>query len=132
MRWLRIASVMAALPAVAGCGRADDERRVSAVTLRFLTAVAADDGERACGQLSPGLVDALERQESASCAQAARGLDLRPSRVIRAQVFATAAKVDLADGESAFAELTSAGWRLAAAGCRPVGGDRPYECEVEA
>ena len=132
MKWVRTALVLAALPAIAGCGRADDERKVSAVTLRFLTAIAADDGERACGQLSPGAVKALEQDESESCPQAARGLDLRPSRVVRAQVFATAAKIDLADGDSAFAELTSAGWRLAAAGCRPVGGDRPYECEVEA
>ena len=39
-------------------------------------------------------------------------LDLEPSRVTRAEVFATAAKVDLADGDSAFLELTSSGWRL--------------------
>jgi hypothetical protein len=117
---------------LAGCGRADDERAVSSVTERFLVAVERDDGETACAQLAPGAIQALEQEEAEPCAQAARALDLEPAAVVRAQIFATAAKIDLADGESAFAELTRAGWRVAAAGCRPTGGDAPYDCEVEA
>ena len=117
---------------LAGCGRADDRAAVGAVTERFLDAVAGDDGTRACAQLSPGAVRALEHDESEPCAEAARGLDLEHSPVARAQVFATEAKVDLADGGSAFLELTPRGWRLSAAGCRPRPGDGPYECEVEA
>ncbi len=111
--------------ALGGCGRADDERAVSAVTERFLVAVDGDDGERACAQLSPGAVAALEHDESEPCAEAARGLELEPSRVTRAEVFSTAAKVDLADGDSAFLELTSSGWRLSAAGCTPRAGRPP-------
>ena len=52
--------------------------------------------------------------------------------MLRAQVFATNAKVDLADGRSAFLEQTGDGWRIAAAGCEPQGGDEPYDCELEA
>jgi hypothetical protein len=49
----------------------------------------------ACAQLSPGAVEALEHDESEACAETARDLDLRPSRVTRTQVFAAEAKVDL-------------------------------------
>jgi hypothetical protein len=116
----------------AGCGRADDERTTSVVTERFLRAVDEHDGARACAQLSPGAVDALEHDEGKPCAEAAPELDVSPSRVTRAQVFGTGAKVDLADGHSAFLELTRRGWRLSAAGCRPEPDDHPFTCEVEA
>jgi hypothetical protein len=115
-----------------GCGRSDDERTTSAVTERFLRAVDEHDGPRACAQLSDGAVQALEHDEGKSCDQAAPELDVSPSRVTRAQVFGTGAKVDLADGHSAFLELTRRGWRLSAAGCRPEPDDRPFTCEVEA
>jgi hypothetical protein len=118
---------------LAGCGRADDERTVSSVTERFLRAVSTGDGERACAQLSDGARQALEHDESKSCAEAAPEIEeVEPSALTRAQVFATTAKVDLADGHSAFLELTRRGWRIAAAGCRPQGGDMPYQCELEA
>ena len=51
--------------------------------------------------------------------------------IVSTQVFGLSAKVDLADGKSVFLEETPAGWRVSAAGCTPVGGDEPYECEVE-
>jgi hypothetical protein len=116
----------------AGCGRADDERVTSAVTARFLRAVDAHDGAQACEQLSDGAVQALEHDEGKPCAQAAPELDVSASRVTRAEVFGTGAKVDLADGHSAFLELTPRGWRLSAAGCRPEPDDHPFTCEVEA
>jgi hypothetical protein len=115
-----------------GCGRADDARSVTAVTERFLEALERNDGSGACARLSPGAIEALEHDEGSPCAEAARGLELEASRVSRAQVFATEAKVDLADGESAFLELTSSGWRISAAGCRPQPADQPFECELEA
>jgi hypothetical protein len=125
-----MSSIVALLSA--GCGRADDERVTSAVTERFLLAVDAHDGERACKQLSQGAIDALEHDEGKPCVEAVPELDVSPSRVTRAQVFGTAAKVDLADGHSAFLELTPLGWRLSAAGCRPEPHDHPYTCEIEA
>jgi hypothetical protein len=129
-------TVIAVLCAVglflAGCGREDDERAVSAVTDRFVRAVEADEGDVACAQLSSDTKDALEREEGEPCEQAAPELELSAGELRRAQVFGITAKVDLADGESAFLELTTEGWRIAAAGCRPVAGEQPYECEVEA
>jgi hypothetical protein len=115
-----------------GCGRADDERVTSAVTERFLHAVDHHDGRIACAQLSDGAVEALEHDESKPCAQAAPDLAVSSSSVTRAQVFGTDAKVDLADGHSAFLELTPNGWKLSAAGCKPEPDDKPYTCEVQA
>jgi hypothetical protein len=124
--------LLAAAALVAGCGRGDDDRAVSTVTARFVEAVDAGDGRRACALLSAGAVEALEHDESAACAEAAPELEIRAGAVTRTQVFATEAKVDLDAGESAFLELTSNGWRISAAGCTPQGDDEPYECELEA
>jgi hypothetical protein len=118
--------------ALAGCGRNDDERAVSAVTDRFLRAIEANEGDLACAQLSSDTADALGQEEGEPCEEAAPGLEISASEVRRAQVYGVSAKVDLADGESAFLELTPDGWRVAAVGCRPVAGEEPYECEVEA
>jgi hypothetical protein len=115
-----------------GCGRSDDGRTASAVTERFLRAIDQHDGARACAQLSDGALQALEHDKGKRCAQAAPDLDVSPSAVTRAQVFGTGAKVDLADGHSAFLELTRRGWRLSAAGCTPQPDDQPYTCEVQA
>ena len=132
-RWSVIVS-MGAVLAFVGCGRADDRKTVGAVTERFLGAVSDGNGQRACAQLSDGAQQALEQDESKPCPEAVRELDdeIQPSAVTRAQVFVTTAKVDLADGQSAFLELTARGWRVAAAGCRPAGPDEPYQCVLEA
>ena len=128
-----LAFAFSALALVAtGCGRADDERVTGVVTERFLQAVEQHDGARACAQLSQGAIEALEHDEGKSCAEAAPELDVSLSRVTRAEVFGTGAKIDLADGHSAFLELTPRGWRLSAAGCRPEADDHPFTCEVQA
>jgi hypothetical protein len=128
-RWALLVGLCVVL---AGCGRGDDERAVTDVTDRFVRAVDAGEGEAACAQLSSDTADALERDEGEPCEEAAPKLDISASDVRRAQVFQISAKVDLADGDSAFLELTPGGWRIAAAGCRPTADDEPYECEVEA
>lgn len=115
----------------AGCGRADDRRTVGAVTERFLDAVHAREGARACAQLSPGAASALEQDAGKRCTKAVVELNVSPAAVRRAQVFEIGAQVDLADGESAFLELTRRGWRVSAAGCKPEGADQPYRCEVK-
>jgi hypothetical protein len=127
-----IVLVAIAVVALSGCGRSDDDRAVGVVTARFLEAVHQRDGGRACAQLSPQAREALEDDEREACSKAVVGLDVEPSGVLRTQVFGMGAKVDLADGQSAFLELTSRGWRLSAAGCEPQPDDEPYTCEVEA
>jgi hypothetical protein len=128
----RVAGLLLCVAALAGCGRADDDRDVVSVTSRFLDSVNADNGARACALLSEPAIETLEDEEESSCADAVLELDLEPSAVRRSDVFGVAAKVDLADGRSAFLDLTSAGWRLSAVGCDPGAGDEPYTCELDA
>jgi hypothetical protein len=130
--WWTRAGLILLCAAVTGCGRADDRSAVSAVTERFVAAIAAEDGAGACAQLSEDTAEALERDEGQPCAVAVTGLDIARTAVERAQVYGIAAKVDLADGDSTFLELTSQGWRISAAGCTPEPDEQPYECEVEA
>jgi hypothetical protein len=125
-------AVCALASAFSGCGRAQDDRAVSAVTERFLHAVQSHDGARACAQLSNGAVQALEHDQGERCTKAVVSLAVEASAVRRSQVFGGGAKVDLADGHSAFLERTRRGWRVSAAGCAPEGDDQPYTCEVEA
>ncbi|MDP9385129.1 MAG: hypothetical protein M3P50_07840, partial [Actinomycetota bacterium] len=65
------------------------------------------------------------------CARAVVRLRLRGDRVASARVYAQAAQVELAGGDTVFLALTPEGWRIDAAGCRGRG-DEPLECEVEA
>jgi hypothetical protein len=128
----RLLGLLLCAAALSACGRADDDRAVTSVTSQFLDAVGADDGARACAQLSAAAVEALEDEEQEACAESVLELDLEPSAVRHSDVFAVGAKVDLADGRSAFLELTSEGWRLSAVGCDPGPGDEPYACELDA
>lgn len=127
MHRLALALVVLAL---AGCGRADDERAVSAVTERFLSAVDEGEGEIACAQLTPATAEALEATRP--CAEAVTDLDVSPGQVTRAQVYSISAKVDVGAGASYFLELTRAGWRISAAGCTPETRGAPFDCEAEA
>ena len=76
----------------------------------------------ACAQLSSDTADALEQDEGEPCEEAARGLEISASDVRRAQVFAISAKVDLADGDSAFLELTPDGLARVGRGLQAGGG----------
>jgi hypothetical protein len=119
----------------AGCGRSGDRDKVGALTERFLRSAADGRGSVACPALSSAAIEQLESQEGKRCARAVTSLHLAPSRVTRAQVYIVNAKVDLADGDSAFLSYTREGWRLDAVGCRPSSGkpaDRPFECELAA
>lgn len=121
--------------ALAGCGRGADERTVGSVTQRFLQAVEAKDGAVACAQLTTAAVQQLESEESKPCPQAVTSVQASPGPVRRAAVYITSAKVDLTNGQSAFLNRTSAGWKLSAVGCKPQAGkpaDQPYDCDLEA
>jgi hypothetical protein len=133
MRWIGTGVALCAL-AMAGCGQSADRDAVRTVTDRFYTAVAAHEGSLACAQLSKETLKQLEQDEKAACPEAIGAAGLSPARIARVEVFITNAKVDLANGASAFLERTTAGWRISALGCRPTGGDprqEPLGCAVE-
>jgi hypothetical protein len=62
--------------AFAACGTADRERDATAVTERFHSALAANDGQAACEELSEETASKLEQQEEKPCEEAILGLEL--------------------------------------------------------
>jgi hypothetical protein len=118
----------------AGCGGGTDVAEVRTVSESFWAAVEAQDGERACAQLTPQTRAQLEEQEQHQCREAITGVRLEPGSVTGVQVYMLNAIVELSNGEAEFLEQGKEGWRLSAVGCtprkdKPV--DHPYECQVE-
>jgi N-methylhydantoinase A/oxoprolinase/acetone carboxylase beta subunit len=116
----------------AGCGSADREADVAAVTDRFHAALEADDGSGACAELGSETIKKLEQQERRPCEQAILELDL-PSRAraASADVYITSAYADLGEAGADFLDEGPDGWKISAAGCMPSEPDQPYDCELE-
>jgi hypothetical protein len=58
-------------------------------------------------------------------------LSLHGGRPAAVRVYADAAEVALAGGDTVFLGDTTEGWRVEALGCRP-NGKGPYQCEEQA
>jgi hypothetical protein len=134
---VRALAAIVLLPVIAlgtaGCARDADQRTVQSVAGTFFAALASDDGERACRQLSPDTRAELESQESKPCSEAITQLGLDEADVVRADVYVLEAIVELSDGEAAFLSQGEEGWRISAAGCTSEGkpADRPYDCDLK-
>ena len=115
---------------VIGLVRAGDDQAAGAAVERFVAAIGRGDGGGACRELTPAAREKLQSEERKPCARAVLELELSGGAVTRVEVSETSAAVDLAEGERAFLDKTASGWRIGAAGCRPVAG-RPYDCELE-
>jgi hypothetical protein len=89
---------------------------------------SGDPGTR-CDLLLPATLDSLEKSESAPCRDAIAQLPIDGGDVQSVEVWGRDAQVRLS-GDTLFLTETHAGWRVAAAACRPQR-DAPYECEVE-
>jgi hypothetical protein len=121
-----------ALPlALAACGRSGDRASVRSVAEGFYADVAGHDGARACGWLSADARQALEEDASEPCARAVEHLELSGGRARRVEVHSTQAAVTLRGGDTVYLQTTPEGWRIAAAGCRQPGYDKPADCELE-
>jgi hypothetical protein len=130
---MRAAAALAVLVLVlCGCGRAGDRRAVRGIAVQFYAAVDHHDGTRACALLSADTRKALEDQESESCDKAIEHLDLTGGPVGTVSVYSTEAAVELRGGDTVFLQDTKQGWRIAAAGCRPSGHEKPADCDLEA
>jgi hypothetical protein len=116
--------------AAAGCGTDGEERDAQRAAEKLYTAVADKHGDAACATLSPATAHALEQQEREPCARAVTSVQLSGSRVSRVRVYETSAAVRFAGGETAFLDHTDEGWRVSAAGCKPMG-EEPADCELE-
>ena len=127
------AAVLALALSTAGCARDGDQATVRSVADTFFAAPASGDGAKACDQLSPDTRAKLEKQEQSACRQAVTGLKLQQGAVVQANVYVLNAIVELSNGEAAFLDQGTEGWRIAAAGCKPPAkpADRPFDCELE-
>jgi hypothetical protein len=120
-----------ALLGAPGCGREGSERAARHSAERFYAAFETGDGDGACAELTEGAQSALERNKQRPCAQAVLDLELSPASPASVQVAVTSAVVETEEGDTAFLDQTSSGWKISAVGCEEVVGE-PYECEVEA
>ena len=115
----------------AGCGTADREADLMAVSDRFHAALEARDGAAACAELSRGAVHTLELQEKRRCPDAVLELDLPAgARASGAEVYVTSGYADLPGADAVFLDDGPRGWKVAAAGCTPSSPDEPYDCEL--
>jgi hypothetical protein len=117
--------------ALAGCGRSGDRASVRSVAEGFYAAIADHDGAGACARLSVDTRAALEQQAAMPCARAVAHLDLSGRRAHIVRVYSTDASVELVGGDTVFLQDTRAGWRIAAAGCRPQAHGEPADCELQ-
>jgi len=130
LRRLTVAITVLAAAGLTGCGTGADEREARRSVDRFEVAVQARDGAGACAELSEDTSSSLEQSEKKPCEQAILSAELTPTReVVEASVWVTSAQVKL-DGDTAFLDRTSQGWKISAVGCQPRPG-APYECELE-
>jgi hypothetical protein len=120
-----------AVLALAGCGRAGDRASARSVAESFYAAARAHDGARACTWLSAGARQALEQDQSSSCARAIAHLQLSGGAARRVEVYSTNAAVALRGGDVVYLETTPQGWRISAAGCRDPAYATPATCEVQ-
>jgi hypothetical protein len=118
--------------ALAGCAPAADRARAAdAVALRLFTRLQAKDGAGACAILAPNTASDIAESDKKPCAEAILDEDLPdPGVVTRTAVYGQHAQVRLT-GDTVFLAVFPGGWRVVAAGCRQVAGDRPYDCSVQ-
>jgi hypothetical protein len=132
-RTLSRSAVVASLLAlgVAGCGTGADADQARHAAQTLYAAAERHDGAAACAQMSPSLRAQLVSDDGGPCAKAVIGLDLAGRTVDEVKVYADAALVRFAGGDTVFLGDTAQGWRVEALGCRPQGRG-PYDCEEQA
>jgi hypothetical protein len=114
-----------------GCGTSADRDQARTAAQTLYAAAQRHDGSVACAQMSPSLRAQLVKNEQKPCAKAVTGLTLRGRTPATVRVYADAALVRFAGGDTVFLGDTREGWRVQALGCRPQG-DGPYDCEEQA
>lgn len=110
-----------------GCGTVSSGAETAA--REFVGASAAGDVRTECGLLAPATRDTLEHQRGGPCETALARVTLPQGTVVGAEEWADRAQVRTT-ADTLFLTRTSAGWRVAAAGCVPRG-EAPYVCTLE-
>ncbi len=126
-----VAACLMAL-AAAGCGTGERADDAAAVAEHFHAALADDDGQAACEELSEETASKLEQDEMKPCEDAILELDLpKGGTVASRRVEMRSASTDLAQDGTDFLDEGPTGWKISAAGCRSTAPEQPYECVLE-
>jgi hypothetical protein len=88
---------------------------------------ASGDPAARCALLAPATLATVERD--GPCVAEVGAVAPKGGDVLQSAVWGDQAQVRLSD-DTLFLTRTSAGWKVAAAGCTP-NGDLPYECRLE-
>jgi hypothetical protein len=121
------ALVLGAVGSTGGCSV--DTASPARAAERFHAALSAHQETAACALLTRKTAEGLPHSGQ-SCADALRELGLGPGGpATSVSVWGDDAQVRLA-GDTLFLHRFTDGWRVKAAGCRPVR-DLPYTCEVD-
>ena len=115
----------------AGCGTSADRDQARAAASTLYAAAERHDGATACAQMSPSLRAQLVDDHGSPCAEAVLKVKLHGRTPTTIRVYADAAEVQFAGGDTVFLGDTREGWRVEALGCRSQG-PGPYECEEQA
>lgn len=115
-----------------GFVRDSDDPDAGTTVEQFTAAYERKDGASACEELTTDARNQLESDEREPCEQAILSLELSGGAVTQVDVAETDASVDLAEGERAYLDKTTEGWRISALGCKPQPSDAPDDCELEA
>jgi hypothetical protein len=122
---------VAACVLAVGCGTAEREADLIAVSDSFHAALAARDGAGACAELSSEAAEMVVREEQRPCPEAVLGLDLPAgARASGAEVYVTSGYARLPGADVVFLDDGPAGWKVTAAGCTPSSSGEPYDCEL--
>ena len=97
--------------ALAGCGTSADRDQSRAAVQALYAAVQRHDGAAACAQMSPSLRQQIVHDSGSRCAKAVLDFDLHGGRPTAVEVYADAAEVRLAGGDTAFLDRRLAACR---------------------
>jgi hypothetical protein len=130
-RSLALLALVASAGAVSGCSTALPSGAAAAdAAARFSTAIAAQDGEAACGLLAPGALSAVEEATGSTCSASILSLGLPGGgQSVTDEAYGRAAVVQL-QNDTVFLTIAGGRWAVRAAGCTP-NGDAPYDCTVK-
>jgi hypothetical protein len=126
-----VAAGTCALLVLAACGNSDDVREARLAAHGLYAAVEAKRGAAACPRLTEATRESLEEQEQRPCVEAVVELELSEPQVLSVSAFENSAAARMAGGDTVFLDETAGGWKVSAAGCRPAGPERPYDCKLE-
>jgi hypothetical protein len=114
---------------LSACSPTSREDGAARVASRFVADVGRHDGAAACRLLTESAREAVSGATDATCPKAVVNVAEHGTVVRRVQVWGDSAQVRIGT-DVVFLVHLRAGWRVAAAGCKPQP-RAPYQCDLD-